>query len=73
MRLGREIEDRRRLVLGEDPRHRAGVGDVGLHERHPRILQRPVEIEQAAGVGQLVEDDESMDGDQVGDALHTLA
>ncbi len=39
-----------------------GIGDVGLHERHARVVQRAVEIQQAAGIRQLVEDDEAVGG-----------
>jgi hypothetical protein len=47
---GEEISDRRR------------VGDVGLHERDAAVRQRPLDVEQAAGVGELVDDDEPIVG-----------
>jgi hypothetical protein len=39
---------------------RLAIGDVGLHERDARILQRRLEIQQAARVGQLVDDDDAI-------------
>ena len=62
MRLGRQVQDRARPVLGEDARHRRAIGDVGLDEGDARIVQRALETEQAAGVGQLVDDDEAIGG-----------
>ena len=44
------------------PRHRRGVADVALHEHDARIVERAVQVQQVAGVGQLVEDDEAIGG-----------
>ncbi len=49
-------------MLGKNLRHRVAVGDIRPHERDARILQRRFEIQQAASVGQLVDDDEAIDG-----------
>jgi hypothetical protein len=62
VRLGREIQDGVGAVLGEHARHRLAIGDVAAHEGHPRVLQRRVEVQQAAGVGQLVDDNETIGG-----------
>ena len=60
VRLGSEIQDGVRPRVGEHARHDVAIGDVALDERHARILQRPLEIQQAAGVRQLVDDDDAM-------------
>ena len=59
VRLGRQVDDGVGPRIGEDPDHGAGVRDVGAHEGHARILQRLFQIEQAAGVCQLVDDDKA--------------
>jgi len=62
VRLGREIQAGVRRVVLEDARHRRLIGDVGLDERHARRADGPLEVEQAAGVGQFVDDDEAVGG-----------
>ena len=62
VRLRREVEHRGRPVFREDPGHRLDVRDVGLHEGDPRTPERRLQIAQAAGVGQLVENDETIGG-----------
>ena len=63
VRFGRQIEDG---VAAVHPRTRramaVAIGDVGLDESDARILNGPVEVQQAAGVGQLVDDDEAIGG-----------
>ncbi len=46
------------LVLGEDPAHLVAVGDVALDEGQARVVEDVGEVLQAAGVGELVEDDD---------------
>ena len=53
-------------VLGEHTLHRRAIGDVRLDEGHARIVQRALETQQAAGVRELVDDDETIGG--VGEA-----
>ena len=62
MRLGGQVEHGRRPMLGEHARDRVAIGDVAAHERHARIVERSVEVQQAARVGQLVDDDEAVGG-----------
>jgi hypothetical protein len=49
-------------VLGEHARDQIRVGDIALDEPHARILERRAEVQQTPGVGQLVEDDETVGG-----------
>ncbi len=60
MRLCREIQYGVRLAVREDARHRIRVGDVRLHKHDATIADGPLEIEQASGVSQLVDDDEAV-------------
>jgi hypothetical protein len=47
-------------VRREHARDRGRICDVGLDERDARTLQRAGKVQQATGVGQLVDDDEVM-------------
>ena len=60
MRLGREVDDLRHLVLVPGLGHRGRVADVALDERElvGVLRQQIAEVGQVAGVGQLVERDE---------------
>jgi hypothetical protein len=49
-------------MLRERARDRSRIRDVLLHERHARILQRTFEAREAAGIGQLVEDEQLIGG-----------
>ena len=60
VRFGGEIEYAPGLVLVEDSGHRRRIGDVGFDECDTRILERALEVEQAACVRQLVNDDETI-------------
>ena len=62
MRLGSQVEHRRRLVLTEHPRHCGLVRDVLLHERQSAVVDDVGEIEQASRVGELVDDDDAIRG-----------
>jgi len=62
MRFGGEVHDRIGMPIGEDASHGAGVRDVGAHERHARVFQRLLQVEEAARVRQLVDNDEAMGG-----------
>ena len=62
MRLGGQIQHRIRTRLAKHLRHRAAIGDVRLHEGHPRVFQGGLEVQQAAGVGQLVDDHQAVVG-----------
>ena len=62
VRLGRQIQHSVGAGLFEDARHRRAIGDVAADERDARVLQRAFKIEQAAGIGQLVDDDEAISG-----------
>ena len=57
-----EIQNRIRTMVAEQPGHGRPVGDVRLGERHTCVFERPLEIQQTAGVGQLVDDDEAIGG-----------
>ena len=60
MRLGREVEHRARLVLGQQLVDQGAVADVALHEDVLGVaLQRGQRFE-VAGVGQLVEVDDRL-------------
>ena len=60
VRLGREIHDRNGLMLAEDAADRVTVRNVCADERDSRILQNVVEVQQAAGVRQLVDNDDAI-------------
>jgi hypothetical protein len=60
VRFGGEVQHGIGPRIGEEPRHRICVGDVGPHERDARVLQCSFEIQQAAGVRQLVDDDDTI-------------
>src|SRR5262245_14888175 len=47
-------------MLREHARHRVAIADVGVHERDARIGERPLQVQQAARVRQLVDDDEAI-------------
>ncbi len=49
-------------MVREHARHGRGVADVGLHENDAVVLERFLEVEQAACVGQLVDDDDAIRG-----------
>src|SRR5207342_2429788 len=55
-------EHRGRSMRREHTGDRDGIGDVGLDELHARVVQRAVEIQQAAGIRQLVENDHVVGG-----------
>ena len=62
MGLGRKVEHGRWPVVREHLRHRVVVGDVRAYERDARILQRRFEIQQAARVRQLVDNNQAIGG-----------
>ena len=62
MRFGREVHDRVGTRIREGAGHGAGVRDVGAHERRARVFERLLQVEQAARVRQLVDNDDAMGG-----------
>ena len=56
MRLGREVDHRKELVLEHERVHRIGVGDVGFEKlvAFAMFLDHAFEIGQVAGVSQRV-------------------
>jgi hypothetical protein len=49
-------------MRGKHAGHPVAIGDIAADERHPRIAERTLQVEQAAGVGQLVENDQPIGG-----------
>src|SRR5262245_18312359 len=62
VRFRSQVEDAARPVAGENVGDRGRIGDVGLHERDATARQRLLDAEQAAVVGELVDDDEPISG-----------
>ena len=60
MRFGREIEHRLAADAREHTRHRLAIADVCLNERDARVRQRLLQVQQAARVRQLVDDDDAI-------------
>ena len=57
MRLGGEVDHRRRPVFPQQAHDQLGVADVAVHERVARVVGRAGEIVEIAGVSELVEAD----------------
>jgi hypothetical protein len=55
MAFGGEMHHRVRPGFGEDPPHGVGVGDVGPHERVPRVAVGGFQRVQRCGIGHLVD------------------
>ena len=62
VRLGGQVEHRRGPFVGKDPGHGVTVGDVRLDKRHTAVGERPLQIEEAPGIRQFVDDHEAMGG-----------
>ena len=60
MRLGRKVDHRARLVLGQQAGDQGGVADIALHEDVARIALDAVQVVQIARVGELVEVDHGL-------------
>ena len=73
VRLGGEIEHRRRLPPIEERRHRRPIGDVALDEGELRMVVDVAQALEAACIGQLVEDDHAdvAAGEGVSDEVRT--
>ena len=59
MRLGGEVHHSGGLVLRERRLHGVAIADVGLEERDPRLVDAG-QTQQAAGVGEFVDDDDGV-------------
>jgi len=53
--LGGEIDDRARLVFGQQFANQGTITDVALHEEVPTVALQTGQILQIAGIGELVE------------------
>ena len=62
VRFGRKVEHGVGPMVGKGTGHGGSIRDVRLHEGHARIFQRPRQIEEAAGVGELVDDNDAVGG-----------
>ena len=62
VRLGRQIQDRVGPLLGEYASHHGPIGNIRPHEADAGIFERLFEVQQAARVGELVDDDETVGG-----------
>ena len=62
VRLGGQVHDGGRLMRDKHAGHPFAIGNIGADERDPRIAQRTLEVEQASGVGQLIENDQPIGG-----------
>jgi hypothetical protein len=49
-------------MRGKHAGHPVAIGNIAANERDPRIAQRTLQVEQASGVGQLVENDQPIGG-----------
>jgi hypothetical protein len=49
-------------MRGKQADHPVAIGDIAANEGDPRIAQRTLQIQQASGVGQLVENDQPLGG-----------
>jgi hypothetical protein len=49
-------------MRGKHACHPVAIGDIAANERDPRVAQRTLQVEQAAGVGQLVDNDQPIGG-----------
>jgi hypothetical protein len=49
-------------MRGKDAGHPVAIGNIAANERDARIAQRTLQVEQASGVGQLVENDQPIGG-----------
>jgi hypothetical protein len=58
VRLGSEVDDRARAVLGHQGADQVGIADVAVHEGVPRIAFDRREVREVAGVGQRVQADQ---------------
>ena len=62
VRLGRQIQDRVGPLLGEYASHHGPIGNIRPHEADAGIFERLFEVQQAARVGEFVDDDETVGG-----------
>ncbi len=62
MTLGREVHHGLGTVFGKQGPHRVAVGDVSAHEQHTIVAEGALEVLEVTGIGQGVEDHQSVRG-----------